>query len=43
MRYTLLIANAPDAWDRPADATAADGVIDDWTPTRGRCTRRASW
>jgi hypothetical protein len=30
MRYTLLIANAPDAWARPADATDTDGVIDDW-------------
>jgi len=30
MRYTLLIANAPDAWARPSDATPHDGVIDDW-------------
>lgn len=34
MRYLLLLANAPDAWDvadaRPADGED-DGVIDDWT------------
>lgn len=29
MRYLLLLANDPDAWDQPAEA-AGDGVITDW-------------
>lgn len=30
MKYMLLLANAPDAWNDPYAGTA-DGVIEDWT------------
>ncbi len=31
MKYLLLLANAPDAWEANTADTADDGVIEDWS------------